>query len=337
MRCPCRAVLALLLLPLLVAGCGLVPNDPTDLVSNEVDDFAQDYIWMVVLGSREQALEQMAPEVRDQETLQALARIRRALGAREPEGTELVGYQSLTQDGHTRRRLTYQAQYGDQWVLTTVVVDQNAQDEYQVAGINFQPLEASLQEIHAFTLGGKTPVHYAFLALGVLFPLLSLWALARCFGSDVDRKWLWLVFIALGLGKVSINWTTGEVTTQLLSVQLLSAMVSRTGFYGAWTIAISAPVGAFWFLVRSWRSESSAASVEPPREAATTEPAGGAPGRGGGTAGAGAVGASGGGVGESPEVGADVSPDEIPDTEPEDDEDEGPVDAGLEDLDLTLD
>ncbi len=52
----------------------------------------------------------------------------------------------------------------------------------------------------------------------------------------------------VGLGKVAVNWTTGEWGIPPLSIQLSSASAAAP-LYGPWTIAVSRPLGAIVFLL----------------------------------------------------------------------------------------
>ena len=65
----------------------------------------------------------------------------------------------------------------------------------------------------------------------------------------MKEKWLWILFILIGVGKVAINWTTGEWQVSPLSIQLLSASVFNDG-RRTLTVAVSVPVGAILFLFR---------------------------------------------------------------------------------------
>ena len=63
------------------------------------------------------------------------------------------------------------------------------------------------------------------------------------------RKWLWILFIIFGIGKFSVNWTTGQWGVQFFALQLFSAS-SYSDLYGPWIISASLPIGAVIFLLR---------------------------------------------------------------------------------------
>lgn len=65
----------------------------------------------------------------------------------------------------------------------------------------------------------------------------------------IARKWPWMIFILLGVGKVAVNWTTGEWQVMPLAVQLFSVS-ALSDSYGPWELAVSFPLGAIAFLAR---------------------------------------------------------------------------------------
>jgi hypothetical protein len=88
------------------------------------------------------------------------------------------------------------------------------------------------------------------LALAVFFALLTLYALVVCIKTRLPgRKWPWVLFILLGVGKLSVNWTTGAWGISPVAVQLFSASATAP-LYGSWTLAVSLPLGAIVFLLR---------------------------------------------------------------------------------------
>ncbi|MBI1397584.1 MAG: hypothetical protein GC151_16545 [Betaproteobacteria bacterium] len=78
---------------------------------------------------------------------------------------------------------------------------------------------------------------------------VTLYALVACIRTRVPRrKWLWIVFIVLGVGKLAVDWTIGECRVFPASMQLFSASAFSSP-YGPWTVAVSLPVGAIEFLL----------------------------------------------------------------------------------------
>jgi hypothetical protein len=102
--------------------------------------------------------------------------------------------------------------------------------------------------VNRFTLSGRGAAQYTILALAVLAPLLSLYALVLCVRTKMRRtKWLWLVLVLMGIGKIVVNWTTGQVFFTPIAFQLPPAGANAV-LYGPWQVYVSLPVGAIVFL-----------------------------------------------------------------------------------------
>jgi drug/metabolite transporter (DMT)-like permease len=107
----------------------------------------------------------------------------------------------------------------------------------------------SLESKNRFTLVGKSTIQYAVLVTAIAAVLITIYSLIVCAKTKLSRrKWLWVLFILVGFGKIAVNWATGEWGVAPFSVQLFSASAFAP-LYGPWTIAASIPVGAIAFLI----------------------------------------------------------------------------------------
>jgi hypothetical protein len=171
---------------------------------------------------------------------------------------------STDKDG-TMLNLTYEFQFGDKFMLINVARKMKDGVE-MIVGFRVQPLPASLEQLNRFTLSNKSAVQYAVLAASVAAALFTLYALVVCIRTKLARrKWLWILFILFGFGKIMVNWTTGAWDFRIIALQLFSAS-SAAAFFGPWIISVSLPVGAIFFLSR--RKEL--AAYERPNEAAAS-------------------------------------------------------------------
>jgi len=147
------------------------------------------------------------------------------------------------------RNLSFQYEFSGKWLLLNVATLEKV-NVTTIVGFNVYPQKASLEEQNRFELLGKSALQYATLALVVVLPLFTLLVLILCLRTRMSgRKWPWVLFIILGIGKLAVNWTTGEWNMSPASVQLFSASAFAP-LYGPWTLAISLPVGAVAFLLR---------------------------------------------------------------------------------------
>ena len=76
-------------------------------------------------------------------------------------------------------------------------------------------------------------------------------------------KWLWCLFIIVGVGKFSIDWVTGVWTFTPIYLLLFGAGAVRgLGGYGPWIISVAIPAGAIAFQI--WRArQTTRADIAP--------------------------------------------------------------------------
>jgi hypothetical protein len=138
-----------------------------------------------------------------------------------------------------------------------------AGDIETIVGISVTPMQAPFDEQPGtkVELAGKSPLHYTVLILGITFVLLTVVALIRCATEKgLRRKWLWIIFIIVGIGQFTLEWFSGAWSFKPLFFLLFSAGAGLPG-YGVWEVAIAFPLGAIVYLVRRFlnhrRSERS--------------------------------------------------------------------------------
>ena len=168
----------------------------------------------------------------------------------DPTSVKVVGAQRFVSQQYTNVTTTFEYDFQDQWLLTTVMIRKEG-DAESIVGFHVIPEALSLERQNAFTLADKPAIAYAILCTAVIVALFTLYALVLCSLTRFvrGRKWLWIPFICVGFGKLAVNWTTGQWGFSLLSVQIFSVSASAP-LYGPWTIAVALPLGAILFLLR---------------------------------------------------------------------------------------
>lgn len=118
-----------------------------------------------------------------------------------------------------------------------------------IVGMNIRVIPESAITASEFRLSDKGFPQYAVLLMAIFFPVFSLYVLVLCIRSKIGlRKWLWAVFILIGVSRLGVNWATGQPNFQLFAIQLFSAAASAET-YGPWTVSVSIPLGAILFLL----------------------------------------------------------------------------------------
>ncbi len=143
-----------------------------------------------------------------------------------------------------------------------VVHSQNGKSA--ITSFYVEPESESLEAANRFTLRGRQPVQYVILSAGIVSIAVMLYALVLCIRTPMEkRKWLWIVIILLGLGKVAVDWTSGEISYHIFWISIPPAWMGAE-LYGAWIVTVSVPLGALPFLVLRGRLRKPTASTGPP-------------------------------------------------------------------------
>lgn len=199
--------------------------------------------------SIERAMDETLKGPATRDTLAAMAA---RIPAGEPSSVKLVGAHVAKSAEGTVVNSTFEYQFGSQWFLINAAMREHAGTR-KIVGLNVVPLAGSLESQNRFSLSGKTWLHYLVLGAAVLSALITLAALVACVRTTFQRrKWLWVLFVLFGLGKLDLNWSTGEWSVTPIALQLFSAGATSQ-FYGPWIVSVALPVGAICFLFRRRR------------------------------------------------------------------------------------
>lgn len=247
-------ILIVFISALMLAGCGSYKEWFQSVVPKDEDAFARQFIELIRAGQIEAASNMLDPSIRTGDTANGLAQIQQMLSQGEPLSIEAVGVNWVIMEGRTRSSLTYQIQFPKSWMLANVVVDK-AGSNLSLLGFHVNPLSASLGEINAFTLAGKSLLHYLFLAVVLFIPLFLIYMVVLIVRSKVRRKWLWIPFMFFGICQFSLNWTTGEFGFQPIYFHIPGVGLYRPGLYAPWFLFTSIPIGAIIFLIKRKKLE----------------------------------------------------------------------------------
>jgi hypothetical protein len=173
-----------------------------------------------------------------------------------PTSIQLVGANRFSSESAgTTLNLTYEYRFGAQYLLTNVAT-KTKNGVLTIAGFRVLPESASLDTQNKFNLPGKSALQYGVLGAAITMAIFTLVVLVVCIKTKMKRrKWLWILFILFGFGKLSVNWTTGQWGVMVLATQLFSAS-GNSAFFGPWIVSVSLPVGAVLFLINRRRLET---------------------------------------------------------------------------------
>lgn len=177
----------------------------------------------------------------------------RAIKAVEALYTERLG------SGETKRQayLAYEIAGGERFALVSVGIFRDGSSAW-INNFHISPLEGSAASLDAFTLTDKGIGHWLFLLLPLAVLAITVIALVRVWRSGrFRRRWLWSLGCLVGLMRISMEWSSGQILLQPFFVQLFSVGAYKPALLASWMISVSLPPVAIWALVHGRRRETS--------------------------------------------------------------------------------
>jgi len=240
---------------LLAAGCNR--DDMLKKFASDQDEkVARECIDTLRHGKLDELEARLHPSLRTEQAHAEILKMQAAVPAGEPDAVKLVGAWQNVNNGVHSANLTYEYAYGTRFVMMRCATVSDA--AHTIVGIEVRPLPASFDEMSRFKLGGRSAFQYAVLLAAILFVAMSVVALIGCIvDKNLRRKWLWILFILFGIGKLSIDWNTGAWEYSPLNLLLFSASAVSPG-YGPWVVSVALPLGAAVYLTRRYLNHRSA-------------------------------------------------------------------------------
>ena len=217
------------------------------VVPQEDEVFARKYVDLLRQRAFDQIEQKLDPSISSSDVRNTLTTMAEMFPAQEPHSTKVVAY-------NLRHSLTLEYEFPDKWILVDMSI-KRINNASTITGFRVTPILDSLEHVNRFSLAGKSTVQYAVLGLAVAAPIFTFYVLAVCLKTkNQTRKWLWAIFILVGVGKLGVNWTSGSLIFTPLAVNVPCGGATTTmGFYGPWVVTVNLPLGAILFLRRRSR------------------------------------------------------------------------------------
>ncbi len=232
-----------------LSGCGL-KNITVIYVPKEADAFARDYLEMLRKGDIDGAVSVTNKDFLTDKARGQFMTVSKLLDKGELIGAEVVKFQNMKGYFSKEKKtfIDYQLQFEKGWVEAIIVVD-DVNGKRSVAGLYVEPLPKSLKEIHSENFYAKPLPQYMLASLTVIIPVFIFYTFMICLTTPLRMKALWVVFIIIGLGRFSLDWTTGLVAFYPFSLLFFGGEALKDGIYGPWVLSFSFPLGAIAFHV----------------------------------------------------------------------------------------
>lgn len=248
-------VLAVAAACLLVVGCAFQPDPQAQALARQA--------YLDFRDHPEALKDKSTPELVADLTPENLAAVRRYIPPDAPESVRLMSWNmsSLGDEGTADLRHLYD--YGDRrMIVTTSLVRER--DRWKLRSFHVQAASDAEMAVNDFTLAGKPLGQLAFLALVVLSPLLMIAALIQVLRrKGLRRKWLWGIVSFIGLFSFQMNWTSGQIAMQWLTIQFIGFGITSTGSgLDPWLLTCTFPLGAILILTRVWARPPEAPRAE---------------------------------------------------------------------------
>lgn len=250
---PFENLICFILLLITVSGCDQRKFLET-ITPPEDDKLAREFIERLRTNDSDYIISRIDRSVWGENPRQTIMEMYEYVDHASPKNIELIScyiryFESTNQAGKKYTDLSYQIEFPASWYTANIVIC-TTDGLKELYGFRINKIPASLKEINRFTFEGKGLLPYVMLFVAILIPCFILFTLGLCIFTKVKYKWLWIIFILLGFGKVTYNWTTGYILFHInFNIQLLGSGIVKSGLYAPWIITFSFPVGAILFLI----------------------------------------------------------------------------------------
>ncbi|HVR67708.1 MAG TPA: hypothetical protein VMT98_13760 [Verrucomicrobiae bacterium] len=220
------------------------------VVPADEDEFAKRHVALLAAKDFAAVEAMMSPELRVAADRTTLAEMAALLPATASKDIQVAYYGTVEIDGARRISMYYQYRFDEAWILVEMVLDRRA-DELAVVGLHLYRGDQAWTEANRFTLTGKGPQHFVIFAMAIFNPVFILFAVVQCVRTPMPRrKWLWIIFILVGLTEIQLNWTTGEIGFEPLKALLLGAGFWKQSPISPLLLTVGIPLGAIIFLLK---------------------------------------------------------------------------------------
>ena len=193
------------------------------------------------------------PQYRDESFSSVMESLSLIFPSGEPKSVKVVGSRVTLSSNFTTYNLSYEYEFPDRWIVANILLGRTA-DATLIQGIHMNVFSESLERTHALNLLEKSIPHYIVLTIAILVVSFVLTTFVACLRTPIGKgKWLWAVFVLVGIGQLTFNWTTRDLGLSLTAIEIPGVGFFKP-FYGPILLRIGFPLGAvlFWINRKRW-------------------------------------------------------------------------------------
>lgn len=233
-------------------GCNAVSRLEKMQQSAKKDfDFSKEYISLIQNGKIEEAMTYLPPKLRNEDTGKFLNEVVAVFPSKPFERAELVRLKKNSGLTGTATKLVLEYVYPTKPIIVIIHLFQTDDEKVIVNWLEVNQLRLPAKDMYAFTFQDKSFIHILFLIWIVLVPLFIIFTVVVALRTPIKKKkWLWILFILIGIFGIHFNWATTEIIIRPSNFKLLGSAFTRYSTTGAWLLKVSLPIGAILFWVK---------------------------------------------------------------------------------------
>jgi len=220
--------------------------------------FPRTYLQLLADAHLDSAFSLLAPELRTDTTRNTLRQVAALLKNARLDSMRLIGANVNSVGANSRDvNMSYEmpTMVADRWLMSNGATHRIG-PSISVIGFSARPIPGPLEALNRFTLSGKSAIHYVWLTLALIVPLVTITVavvIARARG--MPRRWLWVFASLVATPAFVINWTTGEVGVRSVFFLLFGGAATSAGPGAPWVISFAIPIGAAiaYLKLSTWR------------------------------------------------------------------------------------
>ncbi|MFL6621963.1 MAG: hypothetical protein ACJ8NR_05035 [Sulfurifustis sp.] len=213
------------------------------------EQFAKSYLALFAERNFQAIEATINPVTKGPELRANLEKVAASFPPERPKNVVVIGRHIVEDHGSREIALSLQYEFSNFWVLANVALHETAEG-FLVDGTYVHQRPEPLENLNDVTLADKNVRHYALLAAAILVALFSLLMLIQCLRMPgLSWKWLWAFVIVTSVGRVTLNWTTGELSFDPLNALLFGASAWRETAYAPVMLSVAMPLGALLFSI----------------------------------------------------------------------------------------